>query len=328
MLANIDLQELLNLNEIHHRERCYWMEQRKRSDLSLGAHLRTTMGWSKTLPAGERKKISARAKEVIETAERLLKAEDAAHKRHEKALLNAAEKKKPIPQFTPRKEVKGEHSADFQRYRHIAVPTVRARFHYDALEKDATEQCAQLMQQLGPIAQWWSANVFATSLGSLAMILGEAGDLGKYSTHSKLWKRMGLAFMTEDGVRQGGLRKGAKKEDWIRHGYNARRRSRMWVVGASLIKQGGRYKTIYERRKQYETQKCEEKGILIVPSARRPKKGDNAQYMTEGYRHNRSQRYMEKKLLRDLWNAWRRAMMESPTTANKTKADATQRVAT
>jgi len=38
-----------------HRKRSFAMEQRKRSDLALGSYIRSSMGWSRSLPKFQRK---------------------------------------------------------------------------------------------------------------------------------------------------------------------------------------------------------------------------------------------------------------------------------
>lgn len=106
---------------------------------------------------------------------------------------------------------------------------------------------------------------------------------------------MGVALV--DGIRQGGLSKTASKDDWIDHGYNRQRRSRMWNIGDALIKSNrdGRYRTIYLARKEYEITRDPEMQPIKA--------------------HRRAQRYMEKRLLRDLWRAWRderRAILHLP----------------
>lgn len=134
-----------------------------------------------------------------------------------------------------------------------------------------------------PVWQRFGEPIRGFGAGSLAVILAEAGDLSGYANPGKLWKRMGIAVMGE--VRQGGLKKGASKDAWIEHGYSAVRRSRMWNVGAALIKgnRDGPYRAIYLDQKQ--------KYI--------------ARGWTKLHAHRAAQRYMEKRLLRNLWQAWR-----------------------
>lgn len=168
----------------------------------------------------------------------------------------------------------------------VVAASALARKPFEDIEKRAVKEMEKLAKTL-PVWSQFGEEIRGFGSVSLAVILAEAGDLSGYSTHSKLWKRMGLAVM--DGVRQGGLTKGAGKEAWIEHGYNPQRRSRMWNIGDALIKgnREGKYRTAYLERKAYEL-------------ARDPE-------MRPMQAHRRAQRYMEKRLLRDLWKAWRRA---------------------
>ena len=119
---------------------------------------------------------------------------------------------------------------------------------------------------------------------SFARIIGEAGALHLYAGPAKLWKRLGVAVI--GGERQ---RKYADKDLAVIHGYNPRRRSVSWVAFDSLLKaQGtgedaGRYRAYYDRKK--------------------------AEYLERGWTkihaHRAAARYSEKKLLRNLWKAWR-----------------------
>jgi len=157
---------------------------------------------------------------------------------------------------------------------------------FEKIEKQAVKEMTRLAETL-PAWSAFGVNVRGFGAASLAVIVAEAGDLSLYANPGKLWKRMGLAVMGD--VRQGGLAKGASAEDWIAHGYNRQRRSRMWNIGDALIKgnRDGEYRTLYLARKEYEI-------------ARDPE-------MKPIKAHRRAQRYMEKRLLRNLWQAWRRA---------------------
>jgi hypothetical protein len=127
-----------------------------------------------------------------------------------------------------------------------------------------------------PIAPWIEG-VRGVGMLSLAGIVGEAGDIGSYSNPAKLWKRMGLAVI-------GGERQRKKEGDaGILHGYNPARRSLMWTIGDCIIRAGGPLKELYNQRKEYEAPRVK----------------------TKMHAHNRAKRYIEKRLLRDLWRAWR-----------------------
>lgn len=183
----------------------------------------------------------------------------------------------------------------------MIASTLAAQKPFVDAEKESLKALEKLAKTL-PIWEQFGAGIRGFGPASLGVILAEAGDLSKYSTHSKLWKRMGVAVM--GNVRQGGLGSNAGAEKWIEHGYNPKRRSLLWNIGDALIKsnQGGRYRTAYLLRKEYELARDPEMKPIVA--------------------HRRAQRYMEKKLLRDLWNAWRRAIDGLPAGANEKTPDA------
>lgn len=178
-------------------------------------------------------------------------------------------------------EGKGEHPlADMMRS--FMAPLLEARdvnrkarlYHERAMEK--------LAHQLDVFA--WVEKVRGFGPLGLAQIIGECGDLGHYPNPAKLWKRLGLAVI--EGKAQ---RRVADAEKAKLHGFNPRRRAIMFCIGDSMIKAHGPYREIYLKRKEYEAQKLPE---------------------SEGGRkiiwHRRAQRYAEKRLLRDLWNTWKK----------------------
>lgn len=158
-----------------------------------------------------------------------------------------------------------------------AFPLIEGRKGIEKHRKAVEKRLAELAGKL-PVAPWIE-DVRGVGIMSLAAIVGEAGDLAAYSNPAKLWKRMGLAVMP-DGARQRKVTGAAG----IEHGYSPARRSVVWAFGESVIKHGGAYKEIYNVRKVYETPRVE----------------------TKGHAHNRAKRYMEKRILRDLWVEWRR----------------------
>lgn len=78
---------------------------------------------------------------------------------------------------------------------------------------------------------------------SLAVIIGEAGDLSNYATPGKLWKRFGLIPYAHKGEHFAAstLRSKGKKPDvgWEEAGYSPRRRSIAFNIGEALVKQNG-----------------------------------------------------------------------------------------
>ncbi|TQE93983.1 MAG: hypothetical protein FKY71_17890 [Spiribacter salinus] len=176
-----------------------------------------------------------------------------------------------------------------------AAPFIQARSLLNeqraACEKELTKAAKEL-----PV--WpWVESVRGFGAGSLAAIIGESGDLSQYANPAKLWKRMGLAVIN------GGRQRKVSGADAIEHGYAPHRRSIVWNLGDTMLKgtvrkvkdedgedTGGRtalneYGQMYLERKAYERPRVE----------------------SDAHAHNRAKRYMEKRLLRDLWTAWRAA---------------------
>lgn len=274
-----DVGETIDVIRAWHRRRVFAMEQRKRTNLALAAFLRMALGWSRALPEAERKAINDRALGLIKLGEREVK-----------VVRKGAE-----PPFFS--------DSTYYEWRDVILAAVESRAPFDKIERAAEKEMARLAVTL-PVWDAFAKDIRGFGAVSLAVIVAEAGDLNNYETKSKLWKRMGLALV--DGVRQGGLSKSAAKEDWIAHGYNRQRRSRLWNIGDSLIKGNGDgvYRSCYLARKAYERERAEAAGLRVVPSAKIPKGGADG-HISDGHIHRRAQRYMEKRLLRDLWQAWR-----------------------
>lgn len=282
-----------------HRERMFAMNSRKRMDLALLAYLRLALGWSRKLGKPERDAIASRAKALVEHGERLLANMAVEVDNIEREKDGKAPKK--LKALEPQDPAYAEHST-------IIEATVRARTPFDKIEADRTKRLDKLARDL-PVWNSWAKDVRGLGAVSLATIVAEAGDLSKYPDHSKLWKRLGLAVI--DGRRQGGLPKSASKEDWIAHGYSRQRRSFMFVIGDVLVKQGECYREVYLARKEMERAKAEAAGLIVAPAAKIPEKRA-AEFVSDGHIHRRAQRYMEKRLLKHLWQAWRRAEKALP----------------
>lgn len=259
-----------------HRQRVFAMDQRKRADLALGAFLRTQLGWSRSLPKAEGAKIAKRASDLVALGEKVAKG-----------------------------KTTGIGDSTFGQWSPVILASIQGRGHWDAIEAAATKEMERLASSL-PVWTDFGEAVKGFGARSLAVIIGEAGDIGSYATVAKLWKRMGLAVM--DGVRQGGLRKTASADEWIAHGYNAKRRSYMFVIGDVLVKNKSAYRDVYLERKQYERDRAVSIGLTVAPAAKIPAARKH-EFMSDGHIHKRAQRYMEKRLLKHLWQAWRRTIL-------------------
>lgn len=153
---------------------------------------------------------------------------------------------------------------------------------------------AQLEKDVHALPIW--PRVKATNgLGFLgiALLIGATGDLRKYSNYSKVWKRLGLAVI------DGRCQRKVPGPEAIRQGFSPNRRSTVWNLGSNMLRTqsglptGRRYKARepghfrlgYDARKAYEL----------------------ANGLPKAHAHNRAKRYMEKKLVRNIWRAWRDA---------------------
>jgi hypothetical protein len=283
-----DLASIINEIRGWHRERCFAMESRKISDLRLGAELRTRLGWKRDLPKVESDAIKKRALELIVLGEKVCKGKST-----------------------------GADDAAFVKSASIIIASIQGRKIWDELEGNATEHMERLARSL-PVWPAWGEGVRGFGARSLAVIIGEAGDLSNYPKKGHLWKRMGLSPIEKDGLVQSGAswRKGGlSKDDWIAAGYSMVRRSRMFVIGDVMVKVGDHYRQVYLDRKEYERSNAQALGLTVCPAARIPAKRKD-EFVSDGHIHRRAQRYMEKRLLRDLWQAWRRAestMAKTPT---------------
>jgi hypothetical protein len=295
-----DIRDTIDEIVMWHRDRCFFMEQRKRGHLALASNLRTRLGWSPALPEKERKAISKRALDLVKTGRE--------HARAMKA-------DKPFDCDEP----------DYLRFETFILAALAGDAHAEANERIAEKNMERLAVTL-PVWEAWAKDVYGFGAKGLAVIVGEAGDLSGYATHSKLWKRMGVAVMGD--VRQGGLGKGASADEWVAHGYSPQRRSRLFTIGDALIKAtGGDYRAVYIARLRREHAKAIEEGLIPattvagtvqswaergLPPLEKVAKIDPARHRSAGHMARRAQRYMEKRLLRDLWGAWRRAKSALP----------------
>lgn len=134
----------------------------------------------------------------------------------------------------------------------------------DAFE-GVEEQIAKVMitkAKLLPVAAWIDEeNQLGFGLLSLAVVVGETGNLCNYSTPAKVWKRMGLMPVAHDGEVKApstwryGKEGKLPSEVWEKVGYSPRRRSVMYVIGENLIKQNMMKKDANGRREPWEYRK-------------------------------------------------------------------------
>lgn len=166
----------------------------------------------------------------------------------------------------------------------VLMPYMAALEPLEAEIRTKGREMARLVRPM-PIWTEWAAGVLGLGEVSLGQLIGEARyPIESYRSHSALWKRFGLAV--EMGEIQKLMAYRGGKEAAIAAGYNPQRRSIIHVVGSCLLRlKNDRYSRIYAERKDYEMAR---------------------EGMSKLRAHNRAMRYMEKRLLRDLWQQSRR----------------------
>jgi len=187
------------------------------------------------------------------------------------------------------------------------------------LEENRKREERELERLAKTLPVWpWIESVRGIGPLALAQIVGCTGDLSNYANPAKVWKRMGLGLV--NGERQ---RKVATDPELATlHGYSPERRSVMFVIGDSIVKQGDAYRQVYLDRLVTEHEKTIADGLTPVATMPatveswerrglppltlvKPKAFDQKKHRAAIVLHLRAKRYMEKRLLRDLWTAWR-----------------------
>lgn len=161
--------------------------------------------------------------------------------------------------------------------------------HARLLEK----QMIALAKKL-PVAGWVeSPQRRGFGILSLAILIGECGDLSNYEAPGKIWRRMGCAPFEKNGVMHMGQAwkfqngKGLTASEWEEFGYCPRRRSIAYVFGENIVKlnSGGPYRQRYDEVKD-------------------AKLGLNSEEWPKIRCHRHAMLLATKRLIRDLWCEW------------------------
>ena len=203
-----------------------------------------------------------------------------------------------------------------------------------ATEKAYEKEMEKLAKQL-PVAKWM-ALTDQRGFGwlSLAIIIGEVGDLSNYANPGKLWRRMGCApfeskgktFMPSTWRSRKKHNGGLSSAEWEELGYCPRRRSVMFVIAESLMKGNGARDATETRKalpsgpyaERYATKKAEaiaRKDPEWTPDCTtckgtgKAKSGDGCKKCSgRGVMvmrpHLHGMLLMGKRLLRELWTEW------------------------
>lgn len=201
---------------------------------------------------------------------------------------------------------------------YLVEPLIRARTTVCTFRTGVEKELAKSAKGLAVAS--WVKSVKGFGIGSLAAIVGEAGDLSKYANPAKLWKRLGLA--PHDGKSYSTWRRtgGLSADDWTEAGYSPRRRSTMWNAGAGVI--GGMGKgsrplvgedfDAREDKTEYEklfVARLRHEAVRDPETFGRPpvEKEGMLKESFSAHAAARAKRYVEKRLVLHLWRAWRDA---------------------
>jgi hypothetical protein len=168
--------------------------------------------------------------------------------------------------------------------------------------------------KLLPVWDAWAKDVWGFSALGLGKVVGECGDVGSYRSPAGLWKRMGLAPHQGHAMDYYRKKGGLSAEEWEALGYSPSRRSVMWNIGGSLI--GGMGNGVrpgvdedWEAREDWSPLQKVYVGRLIYLAHRdedvRPPSAKGKMSFSK-HIHWSAKRYVEKRLLKQLWQAWRR----------------------
>lgn len=194
------------------------------------------------------------------------------------------------------------------QYHVIVAPILESLVPLETAQEACEKLLVKLVKQL-PVYEWVkSVNGFGDV--SFATIVGECGDIGSYRNPSCIWKRMGLAPFEGRAGATWKAKGGLTADQWTEFGYSPRRRSvsfnldkiiggmGLWrpVMGGDLA-DANYYQRVFAERARLEAVKLE---MPVTES-------DKGKESYTKYVATRAMRYTQKRLLRELWKAWRDA---------------------
>lgn len=194
------------------------------------------------------------------------------------------------------KEQKAEDAATFNAVAGTIAVVAQAIEPMQAARHSTELEMKKLAKKLPVYA--WAKSVHGFGELGLSVIVAEAGDLAKYPKKGHLWKRLGLAVHEGKAYSTWrGIKGGLTAEQWTEAGYSPRRRAEVFaVISEPLFRAqsvvSGPYRAIYDRRRE----------ATAIAHAD----------WTKAHSHMDALRVMTKYLIRDLWVAWRRAIVDVP----------------
>lgn len=246
---------------------------------AIHAYVRRAMGWSLALPEAERDKINKRAERFV----RQIMADGSTPPDEEERLFDAV---------APRIDV----------FRQAMAPLIADRVQ---IEREMRKMARGLSVWSG-----FGAEVKGFGELGLAVVVGECGDLAKYSGPYKVYKRLGLAPYDGHSGKAWRIPKWRPREltadEWINLGYSPQRRAEIHgVVSVPLL----RAQTVAARRAGGGQSTCDAQERVAAPyrliyDNRRSHTAATHPDWTKAHSYNDALRIMTKALILHLWCAW------------------------
>lgn len=136
----------------------------------------------------------------------------------------------------------------------------------------------------------------------LAALIGEAGELSRYATVEKIWKRLGLAPYEGKAYSTWRRTGGLSAEDWTLAGYAPRRRAEVYAVIQDPL---------------FRHQTVSQGPYRAAYDVRRARTAETHPDWTKAHSHADAGRVMVKALVSDLWSEWRKAVAGMPAKATE-----------
>lgn len=252
------------------------------ADRTCESFIASMLGYRTDLPEAQRKAIYAKARTMRRAVE---KWGQCSCDNHLEGAPEAGSEDRVLAVCTP-----------------IILNSAASREGWDNLRK-RTEREMEKQAATLPV-EAWRRDVRGLGLLGVAIIVGEAGDIGTYETKERVWKRLGLAVI--NGERQ---QKRSDPEQAAIHGYKPKRHAEVWVVGDSLF------------QKQWAGAKDED-GVSVAKSGKSiaipahsighygavyaaRKLNTETRGWTPAHRDNDARRIMLKAVVESLWRVWR-----------------------
>lgn len=289
------------------RERTYWLQMRLRNTARIAAEMRRYLQPIRSQEETWADETKTKALEMVATEVELSKRE----------LVNAKRT------MSGKKLLKttGEHTTIGP-----LLLTAVSLAEWEIREDEILERMCELAASLDIAPFVDSPDRKGFTFTGLSILVGHAGHPLDYPKKGHLWKRLGLAPYQKDNVTRAGSTwgrvGGLRKEDWILLGY---KRSRLgdifgkitqpllyaqWRSTGPIGPYGAAYGAYKLRQKELNEAgmflpEAERQAAAARKAGKKPQKALLEGKLSDSQINARALRYMTKKLVADLWGAWR-----------------------